>query len=134
MTSGLLDKRNNGPHDGLQEVWPLAGQATCGAAKNVVPPARRVALCRIEQKAAGPAGARFRALTRRVFVRFSDMGKKAVILSNAEELRAARLKQRPVSSEELVAQRKRHRLASETFAAAARSATLKSGRAKVIAG
>ena len=62
------------------------------------------------------------------------MEKKAVILDTAEELRAARSRQRLISSEEFEERRERHRLASEAFAAAAKSATSKRGLVKAVAG
>ena len=62
------------------------------------------------------------------------MEKKAVILSTAAELRQARSQQRSISSEELVAQRRRHRLASEAFAADAKNAISKAGRVKLAVG
>jgi len=62
------------------------------------------------------------------------MEKKAIILDTAEELRAARSRQRLISSEELIAQSERHRRASETFAAAAKNATSRRGLVKAVAG
>jgi hypothetical protein len=62
------------------------------------------------------------------------MGKPAIILTSPEELRQARLNQPRVSLEYLRKQRERHRLASEAFAKAARSATSKAGRAKAACG
>ena len=62
------------------------------------------------------------------------MEKKAIILSTATELSLARSQQRSISSEELKAQRQRHRLASEAFAADAKNAISKAGRVKLAVG
>ncbi len=62
------------------------------------------------------------------------MGKPAIILSFPEELRPARLNQPRVSLERLRQNEEQHRRASEAFANAAKSATSKSGRAKVTFG
>ena len=59
---------------------------------------------------------------------------KAVYPTKPGELLKARLNQPRVSSEELLRQMEEHKRASEEFFKAARNATSKSGRAKVVAG